>query len=189
MKASTMVPLLLLGGVAMGLLFLSGGASAAEPTTPPPGPQPGPGPGWDRQLGPWFWLRELVGDDGPPPPDVDARLQAVHDSILHPLRERLGRPLRVTSGYRSRAHDEAIGGAGVHPSGAAVDVLVEDMSSEELAATALQAGIPYGELVWYNAPDRHIHITLPGFGGNGGSANVHRKGTAGSTLPRPGLAA
>lgn len=34
-----------------------------------------------------------------------------HITLLEELRERLGRPLKVNSGYRSPAHNESVGGA------------------------------------------------------------------------------
>lgn len=58
---------------------------------------------------------------------------------LDRLRRLHGRPLRVNSGYRSPEHDAAIGGAGVHPTGHAVDLGVKG-AVQELIVPAVGLG-------------------------------------------------
>ncbi len=51
-------------------------------------------------------------------------LKAVAENIFQPCRENFGKPLRVTSGYRSEALNEAIGGSqrSQHSKGEALDM-------------------------------------------------------------------
>jgi zinc D-Ala-D-Ala carboxypeptidase len=59
---------------------------------------------------------------------------------LELLRGEFGRPMPVSSGYRCPAHDGAIGGAGVHPTGHAVDVRLHGESAYRLVALAIRRG-------------------------------------------------
>ncbi len=78
---------------------------------------------------------------------------------LQSLRERVGFALPVTSGYRSPAHDRAVGGAGVHPSGQAADIQIAGADAWrllEVAFTLHFAGIGVHQRGPYR--DRFIHI-------------------------------
>jgi uncharacterized protein YcbK (DUF882 family) len=70
--------------------------------------------------------------------DLVGRLQAVRNWI--------GRPVRVTSGYRCREHDARVGtssnpGAGPHTQGIAADIVVDGMSADDLAEVCMTAGL------------------------------------------------
>ncbi len=54
------------------------------------------------------------------------------DNVLDPARERLGKPIRVNSGYRCPKHNSAVGGVrnSQHMSGEAADIV--PVKSEEL---------------------------------------------------------
>jgi uncharacterized protein YcbK (DUF882 family) len=69
--------------------------------------------------------------------DLVGRLQAVRNAI--------GRPVRVTSGYRCAKHDAAVGtssnpGAGPHTLGIAADIVVDGMSVDDLVRYCKDAG-------------------------------------------------
>lgn len=113
--------------------------------------------------GVWFGWSELTvtstGLRNEPPPDVRASLVRLVRVVLDPLRWKLGVPVIVTSGYRSPAVNAAVGGSSTsdHMAGRAVDVRVEGLSSRELARKVLSSGVPFDQLIWYDA-SRHVHI-------------------------------
>ena len=61
---------------------------------------------------------------------------------LQQLRDRVGRPIIITSGYRCEAHNRAVGGAtdSQHLLGKAADIQVEGMAPDTLAAHAEAIG-------------------------------------------------
>lgn len=65
-------------------------------------------------------------------PDFMDRLQA--------LRTAFKAPLKVNSGYRSPGHDRAVGGAGTHPTGRAVDLAVFGEDALRLIELAREEG-------------------------------------------------
>ena len=62
----------------------------------------------DKQLSPNFRVREFRCKDGSDPIFLDGELV----SILQQIREHFGKPLTITSGYRTPGHNKACGGAG-----------------------------------------------------------------------------
>lgn len=73
-----------------------------------------------KRLGIWNWT-----DDA----QVWANLYALVDNVLDPAREKLGQPIYVNSGYRSKETNVAVGGAknSAHCSGNAADIRANDM--------------------------------------------------------------
>ena len=65
-----------------------------------------------------------LGIDNNPTAEHIHNLAALCENILQPLREALGQPIRITSGYRSEALNEAIGGSKTsdHSFGRAADL-------------------------------------------------------------------
>lgn len=65
-----------------------------------------------------FTLSELVasdtatrmGIDNSPDEEVEKKLRLLATSILQPLRDRYGKPITVTSGYRCSKLNKAVGG-------------------------------------------------------------------------------
>ena len=57
---------------------------------------------------------------------------------LQGLRDIIGQPLIISSGYRSPEHDEAVGGAGVHPTGNAADIRCFGEKASRVLTIALQ---------------------------------------------------
>lgn len=78
-----------------------------------------------------------------------ANLQALCDNILDPLRERLGRPIRISSGYRSPQLNIAVGGSKTsqHCYGEAADIVVPGMSVDEVVRAIVDSGLPYDQLI------------------------------------------
>lgn len=82
----------------------------------------------DTQLSAHFKLRELVSENDPVRPGAIemANLVELCKTVLEPLRLQLGRPIQITSGYRSPSHNQKIGGAkgSMHCLGIAADISV-----------------------------------------------------------------
>lgn len=105
---------------------------------------------------------ERLGYSNEPTADHYRRLGLLVARVLDPLRASLGRPVSITSGYRSAAVNQAIGGADAsqHMLGEAADIKVSGLSAIELARRAYDLRLPYDQLIWY-APERggHVHIS------------------------------
>lgn len=94
------------------------------------------------QLTPNFNLSEFQSRDGAPmPPDVRTNVEHLAQQ-LQVIRDHIGRPLAITSGYRSEAHTRKLISQGIktslksyHVTGKAADLKAGTMSAKELAAT------------------------------------------------------
>ena len=88
----------------------------------------------DRRLAPDFKVWELRCRDGSDTVMVDETLTVV----LQCIREHFGKPVTITSGYRTAAHNAAVGGAksSQHLLGRAADIRVQGVSVEDVAAYA-----------------------------------------------------
>lgn len=85
-----------------------------------------------RQLSPSFTLGEfLVSDTAKKKgiPNIPTLMDVAHmeelcKNLLQPIRDAWGKPIKITSGYRSPALNKAVGGAtySVHQRGYAVDI-------------------------------------------------------------------
>lgn len=85
-----------------------------------------------RRLAPDFQVRELRCRDGTDTVMVDEVLTVV----LQCIREHFGKAVTITSGYRTAAHNAAVGGAksSQHLLGRAADIRVQGISVEDVAA-------------------------------------------------------
>ena len=90
-----------------------------------------------------FSLEELIrsstakriGIDNIPNDEHLKNLQVVVDEIAQPLRDHFGKPVRINSGYRSPALNDAIGGSkkSQHSKGEAIDLEIDGVSNLEVA--------------------------------------------------------
>ena len=88
----------------------------------------------DTPLSAHFKAREFACADGSDPIFIDDELV----TLLEVLRLHFGRPVVVTSGFRTAAHNAAVGGArfSQHCYGRAADIRVQGIPVEQLAAYA-----------------------------------------------------
>ncbi|MBT9158798.1 MAG: hypothetical protein DDT26_00045 [Dehalococcoidia bacterium] len=119
------------------------------------------------RLGRFFTLAELTfsqtaarrGLDNSPSPEVVANLRALVQNVLDPLRVSLGSPVVISSGYRSRAVNEAIGGSltSQHMFGQAADFTVPGKSVAEIINHIQKINLPFDQLI--DEFGRWIHVS------------------------------
>ena len=87
-----------------------------------------------RKLSANFTVAEFACKDGSDPVFVDSSLTA----LLQQIRDHFGRPVVITSGYRTGTHNTAVGGSksSQHLLGKAADIQVADTTVEAVAAYA-----------------------------------------------------
>lgn len=86
------------------------------------------------------------------PPDIElvtANLLALCENVLQGIRDGIGKPIIISSGYRSPALNAAIGGSknSQHSEGEAADLVVPGMTNEELFAWISISPLPYDQLI------------------------------------------
>jgi zinc D-Ala-D-Ala carboxypeptidase len=114
-----------------------------------------------------------------------AALCALCANVLDPLRELIGVPVVVTSGYRSPRLNRAVGGAATsqHCKGEAADIIAPGLTPLELAAAIRRAGLPFDQLI--EEGGRWVHVSHRASGRNRGeclSARFTRTGVVYSRL-------
>lgn len=99
------------------------------------------------------------GIDNTPPPDVRRNLGRLA-LILEGVRALVGRPIVISSGYRSPAVNRAVGGAtnSAHLTGLAADINCPGLSPAALAAIIKTSTIKYDQLILEF--DQWVHIGL-----------------------------
>jgi uncharacterized protein YcbK (DUF882 family) len=123
----------------------------------------------DGRPGEFFSWAELTrtstGLPNQPTPEHRTNLQVLVQVILDPLRAHLGRPVRVTSGYRSPEVNTRIGGSktSAHMSGDAADIKVDGVDAHGIVAALRVIAPPGGwdQVIAY-APSRggHVHVGI-----------------------------
>jgi zinc D-Ala-D-Ala carboxypeptidase len=109
-----------------------------------------------------------LGIPNAPTPEHEANLRALAWHVLQPLRDALGGPIRITSGYRSPALNAATPGSSKtsqHSLGQAAD-LVPGAGAPFTAADIfhhIRLHLPYDQLIWEygdaRAP-RWVHVSF-----------------------------
>ncbi len=179
----------LLGVGALVLLSLGGSAMTTSTPIAPPVGQPGRFFTWAEFTSSGTASR--LGLDNTPTPEAQANIRQLCTTVLDPLRLHLGRPVRITSGYRSPAVNKALKGASStsqHMAGEAADIKVEGIAAEKLATIILQLCLPVDQVIWYD-PERggHIHVSTTTRRKNRGEAK-HAPSGGGYRAWSPGVA-
>lgn len=95
------------------------------------------------------------------PYGIEENLNALAEEVLEPVRERLGKPIIVNSGFRCPVHNAAVGGVAnsQHMKGEAADITCDD--NKRLAEIIEQLG-KYDQMIRYKRPGgsiRFIHVS------------------------------
>ncbi|KAA1293786.1 D-Ala-D-Ala carboxypeptidase family metallohydrolase [Leptospira interrogans] len=100
-----------------------------------------------------FTLSELTVTQTGLPNDPDERqivnLKRLCETILEPLREAIGKPIGINSGFRSPAVNRKIKGSvtSQHMAGEAADLCVAGMSTLDVVKTIVSLNLPYHQLI------------------------------------------
>lgn len=100
-----------------------------------------------------FSLAELTVTTKPGPNNPGdkelASLKALAVNILQPLRDALGHPIKINSGFRSARINKLVGGApsSQHVLGQAADIVVEGMTPLALAKYIVELGLPFDQVI------------------------------------------
>lgn len=122
----------------------------------------------DLRLSQHFTLNELTfsetaarrGLDNTPGPAALANLKRVA-MLLEEVRELLGRPILVNSGFRSPEVNAAVGSrpTSQHLTGCAADIRVPGMTPAEVVRAVVESRIAYDQVI--REFDRWTHISVP----------------------------
>ena len=114
-----------------------------------------------------FKISELVSSDTanrlkinnmPDLNSLDCMLELICD-CLQPIRDKLGKPMIITSGFRCYQLNKAIGGAvnSQHTKGQSVDFHVNGMSISDVIKFITNSGVPFDQLI--NEHNQWVHIS------------------------------
>ena len=112
----------------------------------------------------YFKMKEFECHDGcEMPASARANIEALVEVVLDPARERLGKAIRVNSGYRCPKHNLKVGGAvgSQHMKGEAADVVTGD-SLERLVRIIKEQGV-FDQMIVYPT---FVHVSYKRIGTN-----------------------
>lgn len=106
------------------------------------------------QLSENFNLSEFVktstGADNIPTPEAIENLKLLVKNILQPLRNHVGRPITITSGYRSPGVNAAVVGSSKtsqHMKGQAADLQIAGMTNQQIIDAVRSLRLPYDQII------------------------------------------
>ena len=104
-----------------------------------------------------YGVRHFI-DNVPNELQVEA-LRTLCENVLQPLREALGKPIKVNSGYRSPEINVAIGGSknSQHMRGEAADITIKGMTVQELFDYVRMSSLPVDQII--QEFDRWVHVS------------------------------
>ena len=105
----------------------------------------------------YFTIKEMTksstatakGIDNTPSDEGVLKLQKLIEAVLDPLREWYGKPIRVTSGFRCEALNEAVGGSPTsqHKLYEAVDITVGTKKGNKKLFNYIKDNLPFDQLI------------------------------------------
>lgn len=90
-----------------------------------------------------------LGFDNTPPAEAIENLKALCLNVLQPLRDAMGKPMRVNSGYRGPEANKAVGGSSTsqHCKGEAADIEFDGFDNKKLAEKILEMKLPFDQII------------------------------------------
>lgn len=114
-------------------------------------------------VGRFFDLSEFHCRGELPPESVQPAIRELCLRVLDPLRVAVGRPIRITSGWRSSTVNQAVGGSrtSMHLTGEAADIKADGLAAADLLRAIRAAGILVDQAIGYD-PERggHVHVAF-----------------------------
>lgn len=106
----------------------------------------------------YFTIKELCKSttaiskniDNSPNSEITKNLEQLVDTILDPLREKYGKPIKINSGYRCEALNKAVGGSKTsqHRYGQAADITGGSKEeNKKLFDLVIQLNLPFDQLI------------------------------------------
>lgn len=97
--------------------------------------------------------------------EVHDSIKALADNVLQPLRDAVGVPLRISSGYRCPQLNAKVGGVPTsqHTKGEAADVWCATLTPYQLACKVVELGLKYDQMILYPG---FLHLSYRRDGGN-----------------------
>jgi uncharacterized protein YcbK (DUF882 family) len=104
------------------------------------------------------------GIDNNPSEQVISNLKLVATKVFEPLREGLGQPIRISSGYRSPSLNRAIGGAknSQHTTGEALDLQGIGTLKNSQIFNYIKKNLEFDQLIWEFGTDKEpawVHVS------------------------------
>ena len=106
------------------------------------------------------------------PKEAEENLRSLVEQVLDPLRERYGKPIRVTSGYRCPKLNNLVGGApnSQHMRGEAADIVANNPEDNLLLGRLIEALGKFDQLIYEQCDrkgnPRWIHVSYKPNGWN-----------------------
>jgi len=115
-----------------------------------------------------FKISELINSDTavkhninnmPDIRSLDCMLDLIY-FLLQPLRDKLEKPVIITSGYRNFQVNKLVGGAvnSQHTKGQAVDIVVNGFTPQQLCSFIQKSGLEYDQLI--NEYNQWTHLSF-----------------------------
>lgn len=104
----------------------------------------------------------MIGIKNIPKTEIIRNLGLLANNLLEPLREKLSKPIIITSGYRCEILNKKVGGApnSQHTRGQAVDIIVKGITPKTLYEFIKSSGLIYDQLILEQTKSAQwIHIS------------------------------
>ena len=104
----------------------------------------------------------MLGFKNLPTQEEIRNLGALAQNVLQPLRDMLGKPITITSGFRNKLLNQKVGGASnsQHLYGQAADIIVLGMKVEDLYNYIKNSNLIYDQLIFEQTKNtKWVHIS------------------------------